>query len=303
MYGQIRAMNMRRVSATLLLSVCLCLVAAAAHSQSPTDSAYTEVFYPSGSLRIQAYLYKPNGEGPFPVVIYNHGSRAGRERHSVPFEYIGRLLTRAGYAVLVPERRGYGGSDGLTWSEDVGNDRGQRFIARLQAETDDVLAALDYLRTLPFADTKRIGIMGWSLGGIVTMFAVSRSSAFAAAIDQAGAALTWDGSAQVRSALIAAAEQGTTPALLLVAQNDRTTASITTLADIFKKRGVPHRMVIYEPFTPQQAGGAAIAPGHLVFSAQGTQVWERDVLEFLGRYLGATSTGTPSGADPAKSQQ
>jgi dienelactone hydrolase len=303
MYSQIRAMNMMHVSATRLLGIFLCLVAACAHSQSPVDSAYTEVFYPSGSLRIQAYLYKPDGDGPFPVVIYNHGSRAGRERRSMPFEYIGRLLTRAGYVVLVPERRGYGGSDGPTWSEDVGNDRGQRFIARLQEETDDVLAARDYLRTLPFADTKRIGIMGWSLGGIVTMFAVSRSSAFAVAIDQAGAALTWDGSAQVRSALIAAAEHGTTPALLLVAQNDRTTASITTLADIFTKRGVPHRMVIYEPFAPQQAGGAATAPGHMVFSAQGTQVWERDVLEFLGRYLGVTSTGTPSRAEPAKSQQ
>jgi len=184
----------------------------------------------------------------------------------------------------------------------VGNDQ-SRLITRLQAETDDVLAATDYLRTVRFADTRRIGIMGWSLGGIVTMFAVSRSTTFAVAIDQAGAALTWDGSAQVRSALIAAAEKGTTPALLLVAQNDRTTASITTLAEIFKKRGVPHRMVIYEPFTPQQAGGAATAPGHLVFSAQGTHVWERDVLEFLGRYLGVTATGTPSGADPAKLQQ
>ena len=62
-------------------------------------------------------------------------------------------------------------------------------------------------------------------------------------------------------------------------------------------------MVIYEPFTPQQAGGAAIASGHMVFSAQGTYVWERDVLDFLGRYLGATYTGAPSGAAPAKSQQ
>jgi hypothetical protein len=44
-------------------------------------------------------------------------------------------------------------------SEDVGNDWGQRFTARVEAETDDVFAALDYLRTLPFADTKRIGIM------------------------------------------------------------------------------------------------------------------------------------------------
>jgi hypothetical protein len=84
-----------------------------------------------------------------------------------------------------------------------------------------------------------------------------------------------------------------------VAQNDRTTDSITTLAEIFKKRGVPHRMVIYPPYYGGQAGNA---PGHAVFSARGTHVWERDVLEFLSRYLGATSTGAPTEADPAKSQ-
>jgi dienelactone hydrolase len=294
---------MMRVSKTLVLGVCLCLVAATAHSQSPADSAYTEVFYPSGSLRLHAYLYKPNGDGPFPVVIYNHGARTGRQRRGEPSEFIGRLLTRAGYAVLVPERRGYGGSEGPTLSEDVGNDWGQRFIARVEAETDDVFAAVDYLRTLPFADAKRIGILGYSLGGIVSMFAVSRSTTFAVAINQAGAARSWNISAQLRSALVAAAEKGTTPALLLVAQNDYTTASITTLAEIFKKRGVPHRMVIYEPFTPQQAGEVATAPGHLVFTAQGTHVWERDVLDFLASYLGAASAGAPSGADPAKSQR
>jgi len=307
---QIRAMNMIRISTTFLLGVCLCLVAAAAHSQSPADSAYTEVFYPSGSLRIHAYLYKPNGDGPFPVVIYNHGARTGRPRRPEPNEYIGRLLTRAGYAVLVPERRGYGGSDGPTLSEDVGNDLGQRFVVRVEAETDDVFAAVDYLRTLPFADTKRIGIMGYSLGGIVTMFAVSRSTTFAVAINQAGATGAWNISEPLRSALIAAAEKATTPALLLAAQNDHTTDSITTLGEIFNKRGVPHRMVVYEPFTPQHAAGTGTvgirfnpAPGHLLFEAQGIHVWERDVLEFLARYLGAASTGAPSGADPTKSQQ
>lgn len=114
----------------------------------------------------------------------------------------------------------------------------------------------------------------------------------------------------MRSALIAAAEKATTPALLLVAENDRTTDSITALAEIFKKRGLPHRMVVYEPFTPQPAGGAVTAgipfntaPGHEVFRAQGMHVWERDMLEFLARYLGAASTGAPTGGDPAKSQQ
>ncbi len=285
-----------RVSITFLAGVLLSLVATSAPGRAATKSTYTEVFYPRGNLRIQAYLYKPDGDGPFPVVIYNHGARSGNERRSMPFEHIGRLLSGAGYLALVPERRGYGRSDGPTLSEQVGKDKG-RLVPRLQAETDDVLAALDYLRALPFADTKRIGIMGWSFGGIVTMFAVSRSAAFAVAVDQAGGALTWNGNSQVRSALITAAEKATTPMLLMVAQNDRTTVSITTLAGILKTRAVSHRMVIYGPFTPQRVDPAT-PPGHRVFSAEGIRVWQGDVLEFLGRYLGATSPGRPGGVDP-----
>jgi dienelactone hydrolase len=208
--------------------------------------------------------------------------------------------------VLIPERRGYGDSEGPTLAGAIRNDMGQRFVARVEAETDDVFAAVDYLRTLAFADTKRIGIMGYSLGGIVTMFAVSRSSTFTVAINQAGAAGAWDISAPLRSALIAAAEKATTPALLMVAQNDRSTESITTLGEIFKKRGVPHRVIVYDAFTPQQVswpGEFNTAPGHEVFRAQGMHVWEKDVLEFLARYLGAASTDAPRGADAAKSQR
>jgi len=303
MVVQFRAMNMLRVSTALLLGVLLCLLAAPARDQSRADSAYTEVFYPSGNLRIHAFLYKPNGDGPFPVVIYNHGARSGRPRRPEPNQFIGNLLARAGYVVLVPERRGYGDSDGPTLVEAIGGDWGQRYVARMEAETDDVLAAVDYLRTLPFADSKRIGIMGFSGGGIVTMFAVSRSTMFAVAINQAGAAGAWNISAETRSALIAAAEKAKTPALLMVAENDRTTDSITTLAEIYKKRGVAHRMVIYEPFTPRSTARAATeAPGHDLFRVHGMHVWERDVLEFLGRYLGAVSTETPRGTDAAKSQ-
>jgi len=63
-------------------------------------------------------------------------------------------------------------------------------------------------------------------------------------------------------------------------------------------------VIVYEPFTPQQVswpGEFNTAPGHEVFRAQGMHVWEKDVLEFLGRYLGAASTEVSTGA--AKSQQ
>jgi len=273
---------MRRL-VRLLIASLMCIGAAAARSQPESDSPkYQEVFYTSGNLRIQAHLYKPDGEGPFPAVIYNHGTRDGRERTPFLFPHVGRMLTRAGYAVLVPERRGYGKSDGEIWWKEVGNDQ-SRLISRLQAETDDVFAGIDYLRGLSYVDTKRLAVMGWSFGGVVSMLAAARGAAFLAAVDQAGGALTWDGNSYMRSALIAAAEKSTIPTLFMVAKNDRTTASVTTLADVFKKRNVPHKLVIYEPFTPSQ--GSGVAPGHVLFSSQGASLWENDVIEFLGRYL------------------
>jgi dipeptidyl aminopeptidase/acylaminoacyl peptidase len=152
---------------------------------------YTEISYQSGRLRIQGYFYQPAGSGPFPTLIYNHGSRVRSERQSIPWVRLAGLYVSAGYAVLVPERRGYGRSDGPTWSEAVGGDVGSALIARLQAEADDVLAAAEFLRNVPAANTGRLGVAGWSLGGIVTILAISRSRSFRAAIDQAGGVLMW----------------------------------------------------------------------------------------------------------------
>jgi hypothetical protein len=76
----------------------------------------------------------------------------------------------------------------------------------------------------------------------------------------------------------------TTPMLLLVSENDRTTESITAVGDVLERRGIAHRVVIYPPFGPGRTLGAG-APGHQIFSAQGMSVWEQDVLEFLGRHL------------------
>src|SRR5262245_53674040 len=94
--------NLRRALAVTGVALAVAVVPRAV----PSAPRYAEVFYASGGLRIQAYLYKPDGDGPFAAVIYSHGSRNGGERKSVPFEHIGRLLTGAGYVALVAERRG-----------------------------------------------------------------------------------------------------------------------------------------------------------------------------------------------------
>lgn len=100
---------MRRLT---MLSVGLICATGLSAQNGGERRAYEEMFYASGKLRIQAYVYKPEGVGPFPVVIYNHGSRPGAERMQRPFAYIGSMLAHssgqnlqgrgAGYIVVVP---------------------------------------------------------------------------------------------------------------------------------------------------------------------------------------------------------
>jgi len=269
-----------RSRAWFLVVVLGATVVVRATPAAPENPPHSTVFYQSGGLRIEAYLYTPPGNGPFPLVIYNHGSRAGRERVEAPFPFVGRVLTNAGYAVLVPERRGYGQSGGQTFAEEVGNDKGVRFLARQRAEAGDALAALDYAATVPSLDRAHMAIMGWSFGGIVTVLAASQSSSFLAAVDQAGGSLSWNGSPTLQNAMRDAAGKIRIPVLCMVAENDATTNAVKTVYEAAKPNNPATALIEYPAFTPTQ-NEANIAPGHLIFSAQGVRIWSKDVVSFL----------------------
>ncbi len=245
---------------------------------------YAEITYRSGSLDIAGYLYRPEGAGPFPTIIYNHGSREKQERQPVPWVRLAALYVSAGYAVLAPERRGYGKSDGPTWTDAVGRDTTSRFIDRCQAEADDVLAAVGFLRTVSFADVGRLGMVGWSLGGIVMLFALARSHDFRAAVDQAGGVLTWRRSPPLQAALTEAVRAASCPVLLTDAENDAAPEAIPTLAGAMEAAGRSHKARVYPPYTPPSPANG-IAPGHLLFAADGIPIWGRDAVEFLDGYL------------------
>ncbi len=130
-YGQfaLEAMSRATTVATTENRAVICVhrkltpAAAARRTRRPPSTQ-------SGTLRIEAYVYRPTGTGPFPVVIYSHGSRKGYEREERPMAFVGNMLASQGYLVLVPERRGYGKSDGRTFTEEVGSDVGGKMIAQ-----------------------------------------------------------------------------------------------------------------------------------------------------------------------------
>ncbi|MBV8357672.1 MAG: hypothetical protein JO189_07010, partial [Deltaproteobacteria bacterium] len=85
---------------------------------------YTEISYQSSGLRIQGYFYQPDGPTLSRPSSTTTGRAPGFERRPIPRVRLAGLYVAAGHAVLVPERRGYGRSDGPAWSEAVGRDVG-----------------------------------------------------------------------------------------------------------------------------------------------------------------------------------
>jgi len=249
----------------------------------PDDPPHETFVYKNGTLELEAYFFKPTGAGPFPLVVYNHGSRAGQERVEWPVYYMARLLVPAGYALLVPERRGYGKSDGKTFTEDIGPDeRGQRFVDRLALEAADVNAALDYAKKTFPIDPKRIVMQGYSFGGIVTTLAAAKSTSLRAVVNQAPGALNWDKSQELRTALTEAAKKIRVPMICMAAENDMTTESARVICATAKAAGAAAEVKIYPPFT-HPTNPNPRAPGHALFASVGVDIWKQDLLDFLAK--------------------
>jgi dienelactone hydrolase len=65
------------------------------------------VSFPGGNLVLRGTLYTPQGDGPFPALIYNHGSAPGKV-NDVAFEQLGPLFAARGWVFFAPYRRGQG---------------------------------------------------------------------------------------------------------------------------------------------------------------------------------------------------
>jgi uncharacterized protein len=114
---------------------------------------------PRASVTLAGTLTYPSSGGPFPTVLLILGSgRLTRDcvvaDHKI-FLVLADHLTRRGFAVLRVDKRGLGESTG-------------DYLATTSNElADDVLAGVEYLKTLPQVDSKRLGLMGISEGGLL----------------------------------------------------------------------------------------------------------------------------------------
>src|SRR6202167_5410019 len=73
----------------------------------PFLSGADGVTFPSGDITLHGVVYRPEGKGPFPAVVYNHGSAAGMISKT-GFEALGPVFASHGWVFFGPYRRGQG---------------------------------------------------------------------------------------------------------------------------------------------------------------------------------------------------
>jgi dienelactone hydrolase len=242
-----------------------------------------EIAFTSGTNRLKGWLHLPPGQGPFPCLITNHGSGISQGTEDISRPGTASLLMSWGIASFLPHRRGYGASEGVAWRDEVtapyGTEEYDRQLAdRLDAESDDVLAALDVVSPLREIDARHIGVMGSSFGGTATLLAASKTDRFTCAIDFAGAAMNWDRTPGLRRLMTEAALRLTMPVFFIQAANDYSIRPTIELTKAFVGKDKVMQSRVFPTF------GMNAYEGHLLES-QGPTVWSADVRRFLERYL------------------
>lgn len=130
-----------------------------------------EINFRNGEAQLAGTVIYPAGTGPFPCVVFLHGS--GPEARWAS-RYLATAFARNGIAALVYDKRGVGASTG---------DWRQAGFAQLAG---DASAAVEALRALPRIDSRRIGIHGHSQGGMIVAQVASDNPHVAFVIGSAG---------------------------------------------------------------------------------------------------------------------
>jgi dipeptidyl aminopeptidase/acylaminoacyl peptidase len=257
----------------------------------------TSISWKSDSFRAQGWLMAPRDFDPakkYPLIVIVHGGPASAEesRWGGNGSLSAAAFSALGYFVLEPNPRGsFGQGEGFTQAnrKDFG-----------YGDLRDILAGVDAVLARSPVDPNRVGITGWSYGGFMTMFAVTQTNRFKAAVAGAGisdwqsyygensigewmtpffgASVYDDPAVYAKSSAIHFIKQAQTPTLVLVGDRDGECPAPQSYEfwHALKSQHVPTQLVVY----PNEGHGF-VDPAH-----------RRDVLEraaaWFARYMPPT---------------
>jgi len=209
---------------------------------------------------VDGFLTRPprGPAGKLPAVLRIHGGPTAQ--YSTAFDLEWQMLAAHGYAVIAPNPRGSTGY-GTAFSRAIWADWGNK-------DYHDVTAAVDHVVAMGVADADRLGVGGWSYGGILTDVVITKTGRFKAAISGASMAnhfagygtdhyqyewekelgLPWkDPQLWTRISPFFRIEKVTTPTLVLCGREDMNVPLLASeqLYQALRRLGVPTELVVY----------------------------------------------------------
>jgi len=139
-------------------------------------------FKSSDGTEIESFFYKPpsfNPEMKYPTILWIHGGPDAQ--YEFNFDFLAQLFCANGYFVVMPNPRGSSGY-GQDFTLEIFADWGNK-------DYQDVMAAVDYAIEQKWADPDRLGVGGWSYGGILTNYVITKTDRFEGAVSGASLAL------------------------------------------------------------------------------------------------------------------
>lgn len=263
------------------------------NGQHPSWGEAKNVHWTSDSFDVEGWLVYPrdyDASKKYPMVVVVHGGPAACNTARWPSTFFGTtLLASQGYFVLYPNPRGsYGKGEDFTRAnvKDFG-----------YGDLRDILAGVDYVVKTMQVDDNRVGITGWSYGGFMTMWAITQTNRFHAAVSGAGlsdwlsyygendidqwmipyfgASVYDDPAVYAKSAPINFVKNVKTPTLILVGDSDGECPSPQSFEywHALKTFGVDTQMVVYP------------GEGHFIYKPNDQRDIMRRMLEWFNTRL------------------
>ncbi|MBZ5610545.1 MAG: S9 family peptidase [Acidobacteriia bacterium] len=135
----------------------------------------------SDKTRVQSFVVKPpnfQANRKYPVLFLIHGGPEGEWGENWTYRWNAQIFASAGYVIVMPNPRGSYGY-GQKFTEEIKDDWGGKVY-------DDLMAVVDYVTALPYADSNRMAAAGGSYGGYMIDWMLGHTQRFKAFVSHAG---------------------------------------------------------------------------------------------------------------------
>ncbi len=263
----------------LVLSFAACIPLNVTHAEQialPSEVIFIPKKILLGTVKLETTVYKPPGEGPFPLVIINHGKAEGPPGLQPRYRpgWAARFFMERGYVIFVPMRSGFANSTGSY----IGGECNVESNGLAQAE--DVAATVSFAHTLDYVDKKNTLIVGQSHGGWTTLaYGASNPDSSVKGLVNFAGGLRQTSCSGWRSSLVNGAakySQNTkTPSIWFYGDNDSFFSKelYTEMFDRYSQSNPSAQLVAYGNFGNDS---------HSLFSSKaGRQIWEPYLEKFM----------------------